>query len=224
MRAKDAKDVGACHDPGSPAGRSRTNKGDVTQARSTSASHLDNDSSSAQCLPAANLHAVMAPTIFIVPGLYEGPASFAPLVDALRGVDLTKVHVTTLPSTGATSGPGGTISMDDDAAAIAADMATIVEEAGTEGVVAVLHSAGGFLGSGAMRGLAASTREAAGKTGGVRAIVFLAAGLAPEGFEHKPLPFMEFDVGFPLCWPFSTTTTQHHGVAVGGGGDRMGRE
>ena len=142
----------------------------------------------------------MAPTIFIVPGIYEGPTVFEPLRSVLEGYGYA-VHLTRLPSTG-TASPGNP-TMDDDVAAIAADLAAVVARAGAHGVVVVCHSAGGFLGSAAMRGLTAGPRRAGGKEGGggggggVIKMVFLAAGIGPEGLEHKPQPFMEFHVRCP---------------------------
>ena len=136
----------------------------------------------------------MAPTIFIVPGIYEGPTVFEPLKSVLEGYGYA-VHVTHLPSTGTTS-PGNP-SIADDVASIAADLASVVSRAGADGVLVVCHSAGGFLGSSAMRGLTAEARRAeggAGGAGGVAKMVFLAAGIGPEGLEHTPQPFMEFHV------------------------------
>lgn len=136
------------------------------------------------------------PFIFIVPGLWEGPESFAPLVKALEENGFPNVHCTALASTGTSSKSDKLVTMNDDIAAIAADLSNVVEESGESGVVAVMHSAGGFLGSSAMQGLTAPARRAANKAGGVTKIVFLAAGLGPEGHEHTPQPFMEYDVGF----------------------------
>lgn len=133
----------------------------------------------------------MAPSIFIVPGIYEGPAVFAPLAADLRAAGYG-VHVTHLLSTG-TRSPGNP-SMHDDVSLIASELSREVEAAGEDGVVAVMHSAGGLLGSMALKSLSAKARGEAGKKGGVRRIVFLTAGLAPEGSEHKPMPFMEFHV------------------------------
>jgi pimeloyl-ACP methyl ester carboxylesterase len=129
------------------------------------------------------------PTVFIVPGIYEGPDVFVPLEEALKSKGY-KVHTTHLLSTG-TASPNNP-SMSDDAAFIASELSRAVDEAGADGVVAFLHSAGGFLGSMAMRGLSARARGAEGRAGGVRAIVFLVAGILPEGVAHKHLPFMEF--------------------------------
>ncbi|KAG9495401.1 hypothetical protein J7337_013647 [Fusarium musae] len=130
----------------------------------------------------------MAPTIFIVPGFYEGPTVFQPLTGSLneRGF---KTVITTISSTGKT--PPGNPNMDDDIANIAKDLAPVVEEAGEEGVVAVMLSAGGFIGSGALKGLTFKARQDTGKAGGVKKLVFIAAGVAPEGFEQGPMPFFD---------------------------------
>jgi len=140
----------------------------------------------------------MAPTLFIVPGLWEGPGAFQPLVEELRESGHAKTFTATLVSTGHHSLSGSSPSMDDDTAAVAADLARIVEEAGDDGVVALLHSAGGFLGSGAMRGLTAAARQKENRNGGVQKIIFLCAAAVPEGFEHQPLPFFDIDVSCQL--------------------------
>ncbi|RBA15801.1 hypothetical protein FPRO05_12408 [Fusarium proliferatum] len=82
--------------------------------------------------------------------------------------------------------------MDDDIAKIVKDLTPVVEEAGEEGVVAVMHSAGGFIGSGALKGLTCKARQDVGRTGGVKKIVFIAAGVAPEGFEQGPMDFFDY--------------------------------
>ncbi|KAG7405898.1 hypothetical protein Forpe1208_v013827 [Fusarium oxysporum f. sp. rapae] len=131
----------------------------------------------------------MAPTIFIVPGFYEGPTVFKPLADTLNGRGF-KTAITTISSTGKT--PPGSPTMDDDIANVAKDLVPVVEEAGDEGVVVVMHSAGGFIGSGALRGLTSKARQDAGKTGGVKKIVFITAGVAPEGYEQGPMAFFDY--------------------------------
>ncbi|KAF5626884.1 uncharacterized protein FTJAE_9390 [Fusarium tjaetaba] len=131
----------------------------------------------------------MAPTIFIVPGFYEGPTVCNPLAGSLneRGF---KTIITTISSTGKT--PPDSPNMDGDIANIAKDLAPVVEEAGEEGIVAVMHSAGGFIGSGALKGLTFKARQDAGKTGGVKKIIFIAAGVTPEEFEQGPMPFFDY--------------------------------
>lgn len=141
----------------------------------------------------------MAPTVFIVPGIWEGKVAFEPLVDALRDLGCSKVHVTTLPSTGTDSLSAEVVTMDDDVAAIASDLATVVDEAGEDGVIALMHSAGGFLGSNAMKGLTKAGRNGDGRAGGVTKIIFMAAAVAPEGHEHQPQPFMEINVSQPVA-------------------------
>ena len=84
----------------------------------------------------------MAPVIFIVPGLWEGPEVFEPLKKSLEASGLT-VHVSELVSTGTTAAEGLTV--DHDRAAIARDLAGVVERARQDGVIVFLHSAGGFL-------------------------------------------------------------------------------
>ncbi|EXM15132.1 Alpha/beta hydrolase fold-1 [Fusarium oxysporum f. sp. vasinfectum] len=131
----------------------------------------------------------MAPTIFIVPGFYEGPTVFQPLADSLNGRGF-KTVITTISSTGKT--PPGSPNMDDDIANIAKDLAPVVQEAGDEGVVAVMHSAGGFIGSGALKGLTSQARQDSGKAGGVKKIIFITAGVAPEGYEQGTMEFFDY--------------------------------
>jgi pimeloyl-ACP methyl ester carboxylesterase len=133
----------------------------------------------------------MAPTIFIVPGFYEGPAVFQPLADILIGRGF-KTVITTISSTGKT--PPGSPTMDDDIANIAKYLAPVVDEAGGEGVIAVMHSAGGFIGSGALKGLTSEARQATGEPGGVKKIVFITAGVALEGYEQGPMEFFDYHV------------------------------
>ncbi|KAJ5619120.1 hypothetical protein N7510_003104 [Penicillium lagena] len=131
----------------------------------------------------------MAPVIFIVPGLWEGPVAFQPLKKALENAGLS-VYTTHLVSTGSTAADGLTV--QDDTAAIARDLAATVEMAGSDGVVVFLHSAGGFLCSAAMKNLTAASMHAAGKEGGIKRIIFMSCAFGPEGFETKPTSTMQF--------------------------------
>ncbi|WJG37278.1 Alpha/beta hydrolase fold-1 [Fusarium oxysporum Fo47] len=116
----------------------------------------------------------MAPTIFIVPGFYEAPRSSN--LSPTASMDEASKHP----------------NMDDDIANIAKDLAPVVEEAGDEGVVAVMHSAGGFIGSGALKRLNSQARQDSGKAGGVKKIIFITAGVAPEGYEQGPMEFFDY--------------------------------
>ncbi|KAK6084386.1 FAD binding domain-containing protein [Seiridium cupressi] len=130
----------------------------------------------------------MAPRVFIVPELWEGPAAFEHLRDILHAHGL-KSFATSLKSTG-TRAPGNP-TMSDDIEGIHADLEKVVEEAGADGVIAIMHSAGGFIGSGALKGLTAPAREYEDKLGGVRKIIFIAAGIAPEGSDRFDGPFIK---------------------------------
>ncbi|KAH8203158.1 hypothetical protein TruAng_002679 [Truncatella angustata] len=139
----------------------------------------------------------MGPTIFIVPGLWEGPATYGPLRKVLHAQGL-KTHATSLKSTG-TKAPHNP-SMRDDIDNIRAALKNVVEEAGADGVIAVMHSAGGFIGSSALQGLTLPARKDAKKVGGVLKIVFIAAGIAPEGSDKFGGSFIvERDDGSAVC-------------------------
>ena len=136
----------------------------------------------------------MPPTILFVPGLWEGPTVFESVAGLLQTggrAEGLSTEIASLVSTGKTS-PGNP-TMKDDVAAVHTHLKSLIEEAGKE-VLLVVHSAGGFIGSEAMEGMAAKGRKEGGLNGGVVGIVFLAAGVAPEGYEHGPLPFFEVKV------------------------------
>lgn len=128
----------------------------------------------------------MALTVLFVPGFWEGPTVFEKVISLLKTNEVS-AEAATLKSTGTTS-PGNP-DMKDDIAAIRAHIETIL--ARKEDVLLALHSAGGFLGSEAMQGLDKKTR---GEQPGVIGIVFLAAAVFPEGYQHQPLPFAVVEV------------------------------
>lgn len=148
----------------------------------------------------------MSPTLFIVPGIYEGPEGLRPLIDSLAGLGYTKVVTTRLPSTGTTSKSPNPVLITDDIAAIAADMQRAVEEAGPNGVIGLFHSAAGTLGSAAIKGLSAKERKASGQVGGVVHTIYLAA--AP-GVSFKP-EFMVFDVSLTAGGMGDSLTHTHN--------------
>ena len=129
------------------------------------------------------------PHILLVPGIWEGTSVFDSLVSLLRSHNYLADAIP-LPSTG-TRSPGNP-SMKDDVAAIRKAITSTIGEDGE--VLLVLHSAGGFLGSMAIEGLSVGERKEKGLAGGVGKIVFLAGALWEEGFQHGPLPFMDYQV------------------------------
>ncbi|KAH8659848.1 Alpha/Beta hydrolase protein [Xylariales sp. PMI_506] len=119
----------------------------------------------------------MAPAVFIVPGCWEGPTVFDPLVEALSKSGL-KATVASIAMTGTRLADGRTVL--DSVAGVREQLLVVIEEAGNDGVIAVCHSAGGFLGPAAMEGLSTQARREQGKTGGVMQIVFVA------GITYEP--------------------------------------
>ena len=130
-----------------------------------------------------------SPTILLVSGFWEDPETYAECRSLLKksGYETTAIG---LSSRGHVS-PGNP-SMDDDIAAIRTPVQKLVES--SKEVILVLHSAAGFLGSAAIESLNASARKAQGLAGGVAKIVFLAAGVAPEGADMENPPFAEIKV------------------------------
>ena len=130
----------------------------------------------------------MAPVIAFVPGFWEGSEPYEKVISLLSKSFQTVICP--LISTGTTS-PGNP-SMEDDIAAIRKSVETILAE--EKDVIMVMHSAGGFLGSNAIKGLSTKKRAEQGLKGGIIGIVFLTAAIYPPGFEHGDLPFGEIKV------------------------------
>lgn len=128
-----------------------------------------------------------SPTILFVPGFWEGPAPYEHVCSLLERSGFS-TEIAALKSTGKVS-PGNP-TMLDDIAAIRSAVEKLVES-GKE-VVMVMHSGGGFLGSNAIEGLGTKARGEA--KGGVIKLIFVAAAVFPEGFQHQPLPFFTVDV------------------------------
>lgn len=131
----------------------------------------------------------MAPIILLVPGFWEGPTVYQQLTGLLQA-DGFRTEVAPLVSTGHKSPNNPT--MKDDIAAIRMHVAKLVEA--DQEVVLVLHSVAGMLGSNAIEDLELSKRQAAGKKGGVTKIIFIAAGIGPEGLSHSSPPFVQVNV------------------------------
>ena len=132
------------------------------------------------------------PTIVIVPGFWEGTAPFDPLINVLKEKGF-QVALAPLRSTGTIS-PGNP-GMHDDIVGIRTVVENIVGK--NESVALFLHSAGGFLGSNAIKGLTLQARQQQGLRGGVSQIVFLSGAVFPLGYKHGPLPFARSDVREP---------------------------
>jgi len=134
---------------------------------------------------------MVKPTIVFVPGFWEGPAVFASIATTLESPlhDYPTLSIT-LPSTGKVS-PANE-NLQADVRSIRKQIKPLVDTG--KDVILVMHSAGGFLGSNAIEGWSLDARKKAGKQGGIRKPVFLAAGIFPEGTMHADAPFFEKDV------------------------------
>lgn len=142
----------------------------------------------------------MTPHIFIVPGLYEGPAPFDSFVQHLQQEGYPQIHIAKIASLGTSSDrEEGIVTLNDDIASIKNELVPFIANTGDDGVVLVVHSAGGFLGSGAMEGLSSTSHRASGRRGGISQLICFTAALLPVGAEHQPLPFMKFNVGILEC-------------------------
>lgn len=130
------------------------------------------------------------PVLVFVPGFWEGVSVFDFIRNELENAHGYNTVAISLASTG-TASPGNP-GLKDDVRGIRSAIEPLVQD-GKE-LLLVLHSAGGFLGAEAIKGLSVKERAEEGKNGGVKMIVFLAAGVWHEGFRHQPLPFFEFDV------------------------------
>lgn len=131
----------------------------------------------------------LSPHILLVPGLWEGPSVYSPLLSFLHARNFPTTVIPLL-STGYPS-PSNP-SMKDDVARLREKISEVISSANGTEVLLVLHSAAGFLGSMAVRDLTAPERKTSGLSGGVVGIVFLAGAVWAEGFQHGPLPFFDY--------------------------------
>lgn len=131
------------------------------------------------------------PTIIFVPGFWEGPTIFAPVISKIESEYGYHTSTVTLPSTGTL--PPSIKTFADDVKAIQRAIENHVEEG--RDVIVIAHSAGGFLSSEAVKGLSVKDRSSLQKKGGVRKMIFLTGMLIPEGTKHQnDQPFFNIQV------------------------------
>ncbi|OJJ42272.1 hypothetical protein ASPZODRAFT_137365 [Penicilliopsis zonata CBS 506.65] len=125
------------------------------------------------------------PSVLFVPGAWCPPSLFDPvrLCLAAKGISSSAIA---LPSVG-----GTTATLDDDIAAVRAELLKYIDEKGEE-IILAAHSYGGVVASGAAEGLTKNDYEGKGKRGGVVRIVYMAAFVAPKGASMKQLFGGEF--------------------------------
>ncbi|KAL3443878.1 Alpha/beta hydrolase fold-1 [Aspergillus insuetus] len=124
------------------------------------------------------------PTIVFVPGAFHTPEYYNP-VRALLEAKGYGTEAVSLPSVGNTSASP----MTDDVTAIRAVTSRLADEG--HQVVLVMHSYGGIPGTESAKELGCGLRRKAGKTGGIVALVYLAAYFLKKGMSHSfiHLPF-----------------------------------
>ncbi|KAK0122243.1 hypothetical protein ONS95_010494 [Cadophora gregata] len=137
------------------------------------------------------------PHIVLIPGLWVGPKVYSDVSSNLQSQNYT---TTTIPlrSTGCRS-PGNP-SMHDDEEFIRSKLVQLIETEQKD-IVMVMHSAGGFLGTAAVKDLSKKTRSERGMKGGVVGYVFLSAAFVEVGYEHVDPPFfvVNNDTGETHC-------------------------
>jgi len=130
------------------------------------------------------------PTIIFIPGAWCGPKPYETVSQTLQAHGYPTLTIP-LSSTGKSS-PGAP-SLQDDIAVIRTALLPHVEA--EKEIVLVMHSLGGLLGSSAIEGLGFEARAKQGRKGGVKKLVYLAAGLLPEGESHpEDLPLFDRQV------------------------------
>ena len=155
------------------------------------------------------------PAIVIIHGGWHVPASYAKLRTALRAAGY-EVHVPRLPSTHAARPP--TADLATDTSFIRSYVEGLVEAGRT--VVAVMHSYGGQVGTGALHGLGVPC----GGGGGVSLLVYVCAFAMPEGksMVDKVREFGHEDL-LPLAFDFADDDSCVHRdprtLLVGGGAE-----
>ncbi|PVH82890.1 alpha/beta-hydrolase [Cadophora sp. DSE1049] len=135
------------------------------------------------------------PTIVLIPGIWVGPKIYD-LVSSTLQTHHYPTTTVTLPSTGRPS-PGNP-SMHDDESFIRSKLSTLIETEQKD-VLIVMHSAGGFLGTAAVKELSKKVRSEKGLRGGVVGYVFLSAAVVEVGHVHVDLPLFDNETGEMHC-------------------------
>ncbi|KAL8741953.1 MAG: hypothetical protein Q9184_008322, partial [Pyrenodesmia sp. 2 TL-2023] len=121
------------------------------------------------------------PTIVLIQGSFQLPQVYEKLVDLLGSRGYPTIHPKLPTCTGLESSDFPQRSLTEDAAAIHAKLAQLIEQEGKT-VFVVLHSYGGLVGSEAIgEELAWISRKAQGQPGGVIHLFFFCAFILDEG-------------------------------------------
>ena len=133
---------------------------------------------------------MVKPTLVFVPGFWEGPSVFSTITKVIESEYDYPTKTLSLASTG--TAPPHPKTFLDDCKGVAAAIEQLADE--DKEMVLVMHSAGSFTGSQAVKGIGVKKRKSEGKAGGVRKLVFLTGACFPEGTEHPNQPFFLYEV------------------------------
>ncbi|KAH8653876.1 Alpha/beta hydrolase fold-1 [Xylariales sp. PMI_506] len=128
----------------------------------------------------------MVPTqVFFAPGMFSRPDFFQDCATRLQteGIITSIGHTRT---TGSKSPGNPTIA--DNVTQYRADITKFVDDAGEAEVIIVMHSAAGHFCSGALKDLAVNQRQASGKIGGIKHLIFISAIIVEEGDPEDATP------------------------------------
>lgn len=148
------------------------------------------------------------PTLVFVPGFWEGPQVFSAIVSNLESQHSYNTKTVPLASTG--TAPPHAKTFTDDVRGVA----LMIEELADQGkeLLLVMHSAGSFIGSQAVKGQGLAERKSKGECGGVVKLVFLAGACFPEGTEHPDQPFFKYEGD--RMYPVSPLTTLFNDIPI----------
>lgn len=130
------------------------------------------------------------PTLVFVPGFWEGPTVYNDIASTLSTTHSYPTLIVPLASTGTC--PPHAKTFTDDVAAVRTALEALL--ASGKEVILVMHSAGAFIGSQAIKDLSVYARTAKGEEGGVKKLVFLTGAPFPGDSEHPDQPFFEIEV------------------------------
>ena len=117
------------------------------------------------------------PTFVLVPGAFHTGTCYSLLVPHLEKAGYS-THSVTLPSI-----DNGEITLSDDIEYLRESILLPLFDSETPDVVLVVHSYGGYPGSGAMKGLSKKEREMDGQKGGIVGVIYVTAMVPKVGMR-----------------------------------------
>lgn len=120
------------------------------------------------------------PTILVVPGAWQSPAPYAPLINRLTNLNF-RISILQLPSTGSVS--PNECTLEADSAAVRSRLAELIDVEGRS-VIAIGHSYSAEPLGSAIGGFSWATQTETGREGGVVGLVLISGFLGKDGVSH----------------------------------------